>query len=89
MHIQLIELAVFYEHGDDDSQTVPQDNTTVWTDEHRRIFATQWWEKDLTGGKTRKYKTHDSYNEAIDHALHRTGWGSFADIVADSEGETR
>ena len=89
MHIDLIELAVFYEHGDDDTATVPTDSTTIWTDRDRTIYATQWWEQEPTGGKTRKYKTHTSYDAALDHALQRTGWGSFDDVRAMSEGEVR
>lgn len=88
MHIQLIKLATFFTYGDDDDDTRPEFNgdVTVWTDRDRKIYAVQWWEGTPgQNSNVRRYQTVESYADAIDLCLKRTGWGGFHSEVTQGD----
>lgn len=84
MKLELLKLAEFYTHSDDDNgfdSIGPLDVTTVWCDESRRVFVASWWAQDIGGARTMVKQTYTKYSHAINAALSRSGWGDYETLT--------
>ena len=78
MNIDLLKLAEFYTHPDDEFDTIgPLDVTTIWTDDTRTIFVVSFWVQDIGGARVLIRRSYSRYSDAINAALGRSGWGDY------------
>ena len=90
MNLELLKLCEFYTHPDDEFDTIgPLDVTTIWTEGTRSIFVVTYWIETFGHARSMVKNTYTTYSDAISACLHRTGWGTWEDLVADELGETR